>query len=243
MRCLSGQKEYINRSIDQAVKEYVNLKEIVQPAFEALTEPIHLSESYNTWFVITPLEASLTQLNTKNNILHFTIGLQANTETFIGPRPPKADISKGIPMKVAAKSEEDFSMGIVTIIPYAQATEILEKEFVTSGYEYKEGKYTIKFTKMGIYGNFDKMVIETGLAGSIKGTVYLVGVPYYDANSRSIKMKNLDFDVESKNKLITSAKWLGHAALLKVMEKNLVFDIGSELDYARQGGANLSHQL
>jgi hypothetical protein len=231
---LSGQKEYINRSIDQAVKEYVNLKEIVQPAFDALIEPIHLSEYYNTWFLITPLEATLTQLNAKNNIIHFTMGLKANTETFIGTRPTKPNISKGVPMKVASKPEEDFSMGIVTVIPFAQASEILEKEFVTSGYEYKEGKYTIKFTKMGLYGNFDKMVIETGLVGSIRGTVYLVGVPYYDANSRSIKMKNLDFDVESKNKLITSAKWLGHGALLKVIEKNMVFPIGKELDAARK---------
>lgn len=231
---INGQNDYINKTIDDAIKEYVDLKELSKPAFIALAEPINVSETYKTWFKVTPIEALFTQLNAVDNTIKISFGMKAYTETFIGPKPPIDDLAKGVPMKVVSQLAEDFSLGVVAVMPHTIISEILTKEFVTSGYEYREGKRYVKFTKMNIYGQNNKMIIEVGMDGSVKGTVYLVGTPYYDPNSQSIRMKDIDFEVDSKQKILKAASWLAHGKLIKTLQDNMVFAIGAELDLAKK---------
>jgi len=231
---LKGQQDYINKTIDDCIKEYVNLKELTKPAFDALAEPINVSDAYKTWFKITPLEALITQLNASGKKIKFTLGLKANTETFIGAKPSIADLSKGVPMSAVKDLPKEFNVGIVAVTPYADASKILEEQFVTSGYEYKEGKYHLKFTKMNLYGQNTKMVVEVGMVGSVNGVVYLIGTPYYDVATRSIRMKDLDFEVDSKQKLLKAANWLGHGKLIKIMNQYMVFPIGDQLDASKK---------
>jgi hypothetical protein len=231
---MSGQNDYIDKTIDETIQEYVDLKELTQPAFVALADPINVSETYKTWFKITPIEAMFTQLSTANKNIKISFGMKAHTETFIGPKPPTVDLTKGVPMKVVKSLEEGFNLGVVAVMPYTEISEILTKEFVASGYEYKEGKYHLTFTKMNIYGQNNKMIIEVGLLGSVKGTIYLVGTPYYDPTSRSIKMKDVDFEIDSKQKLLKAAGWLAHGKLCKTLQDNMTFDIGKELDLAKK---------
>ncbi len=231
---IKGQQDYINKTIDDCIKEYVDLKELTKPAFEALAQPFNVSEAYKTWFKITPLEALITQLNAADKKIKFTMGLKANTETFIGDKPSSVDLSKGVPMVAAKELAKDFSIGLVAVTSYATASKILEEQFVTSGYEYKEGKYHIKFTKMNLYGQNTKMVIEVGMIGSVNGDVYLVGTPYYDVATRSIRMKDLDFEVDSKKKLLKAANWLGHGKIIKIMNQYMVFPIGDQLDVSKK---------
>lgn len=229
---LEGQEKTINKSIDDAVKEYVDLKELMKPAFAALSEPMNVSEEYKSWFKIEPVEAFTTPLNFEDMILKITIGLKAYTETFVG-MPPKGDTSKVVPLKIAKELPNDFNMGLVTIMPYNEASQVLDEQFVKSGYEYVDGKYHLSFTKMSIYGQQGRLVIQVGMLGSVKGEIYLVGDPYYDSVTRTIKLKNLDFDFNSKQALLKSADWLAHGKLCKVMEKNMYFEIGAELDAAK----------
>lgn len=231
---MKGQDNYINETIDDAIKQYVNLRELTQPAFAALVQPINVSEAYKSWFKITPLEANITQLNAADKKIKFTLGLKANTETFIGKQPAPADISKGVEMRVSKELPSDFNLGLVAVTPYADASEIMNEQFVKSGYEYKEGKYHLKFTKMNLYGQNDKMVVEVGMLGSVNGDIYLIGTPYYDAASRSIKMKDLDFDLDTKQKLLKTANWLAHGKITKIMQQSMVFPIGEQLDEAKK---------
>jgi hypothetical protein len=231
---MKGQQDYINKTIDDCIKEYVNLKELTKPAFEALVQPLNVSEAYKTWFKITPIEALITQLNAADKKIKFTLGLKANTETFIGDKPAIADLTKGVPMSAAKELPKDFNIGLVAVTPYANASKILEEQFVTSGYEYKEGKYHIKFTKMNLYGQNTKMVIEVGMLGSVNGVVYLIGTPFYDVATRSIRMKDLDFEVDSKKKLLKAANWLGHGKIIKIMNQYMVFPIGDQLDASKK---------
>lgn len=233
-KVLSDQDKEINKLIDESVQEYVDLKELVKPAFAALSSPMNVSEEFNSWFKIEPLEAFTTPLKFVDKNLNITLGMKAHTETFIGKPAPSRDSLKTIPMRVAQQLPGAFNMELVTIMPYQEASQVMYDEFVASGYEYVEGKYHISFTKMGMFGQKGKLVIEVGMLGSVKGDIYLIGDPYYDSTSRTIRMKNLDFDFKSKQALLKSADWLAHGKLCKVMEKNMYFEIGAELDAAKK---------
>lgn len=231
---IKGQEDYINKTIDESIKEYVDLKALTQPAFDALVQPLNVSETYKTWFKITPIEAIITQLNAQGKKIKFTLGLKANTETFIGDKPAAADVTNGVKMRAANDLPKDFNIGLVAVTPYSDASKILDEQFVKSGYEYKEGKYHIRFTKMNLYGQGDKMVIEVGMLGSLNGDVYLLATPYYDVESRSIKVKDVDFELDSKQKLAKAANWLAHGKICKMIQESMVFPIGEQLDASKK---------
>jgi hypothetical protein len=231
---LLSQGDKVNASIDEAIKDNVDLLGIVKPGLEALLEPFNISEEYKTWFQITPVEILATQISTRADTVLLKIGLQAYTETKIGNKPMLTNLNDTIPFKVVKELPDDFNMGIVTILPYKEITALMTKEFVTSGYEYKEGRYHLKFTKMNVYAQDENMIIQVGLLGSVNGDIYLKGKPYYDPATRMIKMKDLDFELDSKQALLKTTDWLVHGTLCKVMNRYFVFPIGEELDAAKK---------
>jgi hypothetical protein len=68
----------------------------------------------------------------------------------------------------------------------------------------------------------------------VNGVVYLIGTPFYDVATRSIRMKDLDFEVDSKKKLLKAANWLGHGKIIKIMNQYMVFPIGDQLDASKK---------
>ena len=60
------------------------------------------------------------------------------------------------------------------------------------------------------------------------------GVPYYDPQDMTIKVKNLDYNIKTKNVLIKSAGWLLKAGLENEIKKHLVFSLKDKLEETKQ---------
>ncbi len=231
---LDGQQDYIEKEIDGAIKQYVDLRDYVKEPLDALYEPWLISETYKTWFKLEPKEVMVTQLDANGKNLKFGIGLKTYTETIIGDKPEKADNSELIPMKVVKELKDNFSIGLVTLVSYADAAKIMNEQYIITPFTYTEGKRKITLTHFDMWGANDKMVVEVGVKGSVNGMIYLQGIPIYDTVTRSIKLTAVDFHLDTKNKLIKSANWLAHGKFCKVMEKNIAFPIGTQLDAAKK---------
>lgn len=231
---LDGQQEYIEKEIDGAIKQYVDLKDYVKEPLDALYEPWLISETYKTWFKLEPKEVMVTQLDANGKNLKFGVGLKTYTETIIGDKPEKADNSEIVPMKVVKEMKDDFSIGLVTLVSYTDAAKIMNEQYIINPYTYQEGRRKITLTHFDMWGANDKIVVEVGVKGSINGMIYLQGIPIYDTVTRSIKLSAVDFHLDTKNKLIKSANWLAHGKFCKVMEKNIAFPIGEQLDAAKK---------
>ena len=237
---LDGQQEYIEKEIDAAIRQYVDLKDYVREPLNALYEPWLISETYKTWFKMEPREVYMTQIKTteKGKNLKIGVGLKTYTETIIGEKPEKAsqeDFKNDVvPMKVVEKLDDEFSIGLVTLVSYADAAKLMDEQYVKTPFVYEDGRKKITLTHFDMWGANDKVVVEVGVKGSINGMIYLQGIPYYDTVSRSIKMTAIDFHLDTKNKLLKSANWLAHGKFCKVMEKNMAFPIGEQLDLAKK---------
>jgi hypothetical protein len=72
------------------------------------------------------------------------------------------------------------------------------------------------------------------MLGSLNGDVYLLATPYYDVESRSIKVKDVDFELDSKQKLAKAANWLAHGKICKMIQESMVFPIGEQLDASKK---------
>lgn len=237
---LDGQQDYIEEQIDGAIREYVDLKDYVREPLNALYEPWLISETYKTWFKMEPKEVMVTQIKTteKGKNLKIGVGLKTYTETVIGDKPAKATMETNkddiVPMSVVEKLGDEFSIGLVTLVSYTDAAKLMNEQYILNPYTYVDGKKKITLTHFDMWGSNDKVVVEVGIKGSVNGMIYLQGIPYYDTVSRSIKMTAVDFHLDTKNKLLKSANWLAHGKFCKVMEKNMAFPIGEQLDLAKK---------
>ncbi|MDY7008415.1 MAG: DUF4403 family protein [Cyanobacteriota bacterium] len=66
-----------------------------------------------------------------------------------------------------------------------------------------------------------------------KGVLFLWGKIFYDKASNNLKVVELDYDVDTKNTLISTADWLLKPVLLQQIEERLSFPLDQELNRAK----------
>ena len=80
-----------------------------------------------------------------------------------------------------------------------------------------------------MYGQNDKLVIKANLKGSINGHIYLKGIPYYNPDTKILSLKDLDYDLDTKNTLIKTANWMFQGKFAAMMEKSMFFPVGEQI--------------
>jgi hypothetical protein len=96
---------------------------------------------------------------------------------------------------------------------------------------------------MDFVGSADKVIIKVGVDGQIKkgilkkrvrGALFLEGIPYYDSTDMAIKIRDLEYTLDTKDVLLKAAKWLSDKKIKDLMADNLVFPIGDQIEEAKK---------
>ena len=87
---------------------------------------------------------------------------------------------------------------------------------------------------MRLYGGDGKIIVETDVTGSLKGKLYFTGTPYYNAADSTIRVKDFNFEMHTKNALLKSANWLMHANFVNMIQKRLEFPLSSNIKDAKK---------
>ncbi len=218
----------INTQIDKAITQTVSLKSEVEKAWISMQTPMSVNKDYNIWLKITPQELFTAPMSTQQNHIKLNIGAKAAVESFIGYQPDSILTPRALPgLTFVQKAEDSFVLNFSSDVTFKQISTIAQKELV--GKEFIEGKRKIKITKFDVFGSDDKMIFMTEIIGSIKGIIYFTGTPFYNADSNTIEMKDVDFELNTRNALINSANWLLHGTFLRLMQPYLSFPISSQI--------------
>lgn len=217
----------INTQIDKAISESVNIKKEVEKVWISMQNPMNVNADYNIWLKITPQEIFTAPLSSQQNHITLNIGAKASVETFMGYQPEKP-APRALPnLGYTPKSNEDFVLNFSSDITYNQIRDIAQKELI--GKEFSQGKRKIKVEKLDVFGSEGKMMFMSQISGSVKGVIYFTGVPVYNSDSNIVEMKDIDFELNTRNALINSANWLLHGTFLKLIEPQLKFPIGDQI--------------
>ncbi len=228
---LEANQKDINTQIDKAFQSSFDLKSWFTPVWKNIQVPIKLSGEYPLWVKITPLEITTVPLQGSQEMMNHTIGIKAYTELFYGDEPAY-QVNETLPdLKITSRLDDDFRISMGVDVPFPVINEVAAKQLV--GKQFQQGKYLIEVKDVFLYGSGGKLVIALKIAGSVRGTIYLSGKPYYDRESSSLKVKNLDFDIRTKNVLIKSASWIFHQNLLQTLSQQLTFPLGDQLNSAQ----------
>ncbi len=222
------------QSLDEAVAKNMSLKPYVMQAWNVALQPYLVSEQYRTWLKITPLEISMMPLTTMGRNLKSTIGIKTYTETITGDKPSFTLVNNVPNLKLVTTIPNDFQVGLMSDVPITEAAKLGADMFVGQKYDFKEGKYSVEVTDLDIYGSEEFLVIKAGLKGSVKGFVYIKGIPVYDAQKKKIVLTNTDFDIKTRNILVKAASWLLEGRLVSMIQNDFGVPVDELITYAKQ---------
>lgn len=225
----------IAKGIDKSVRGTVNLRQIVADSWIQMQKPLLISPGDSLWLRLTPAEISSVPLQSKSQVISYALGLKTLVELYYGRQPLSQAGIPLPPLKITSAIGEQFAVNLSLDIPLSYINSLARMSL--RGYSVSYGKYKVKLTDVTVYGQGDRLIVEVPVDGSVKGTVYLAGIPAFNKDSLCIEMQDLDFSVASRNVLVKTASWIFHSGLIAKLKSSLVFPIGEQLRSARASTA------
>ncbi len=234
-RTMSRNFEKITLAIDEQITKTIELKKYVRQAWDLSRRPVLMSKEYDTWLVAVPTSAVMTPLLVKDNILRTSIGIRGYTQTVTSAEEPEIRGYESLPdLVVVDKIPQEFKVGLISVISYREATRLAKAKFVGEKYSFSDGKYTVQVTNLEMYGQDEFLIMKAGLQGSLNGIIYLRGIPHYDPDTKNLSLKDLDYDLDTRNVIFKTAGWLLQGKFSKMLEKQFVFPVGGQIEEARE---------
>ncbi|HEX9980410.1 MAG TPA: DUF4403 family protein [Flavobacterium sp.] len=222
----------IENSIDNAISKSMDFKPNVLDALEKVCQPFAMSDEYQTWLRIVPLELYTTEAEFRKESITLEMGMKCTMETLLGQKPENKFDRNKIVLKPVSKMPDKIAANIVAVSTYDDASKIMTKNF--SGQEFGSGSRKVTVQNVAIWHKQGKMVIALDLLGSLNGTIYLSGFPQYNAQTKEIYFDQLDYALETKSKLMRTANWLAQGIVLNKIREACRYSIKPNLDEGKQ---------
>ena len=222
----------IERKIDESIEKSMDFKPNVLDALQKICTPFEMNANYQTWMRIAPAELYATDAKLVKDNIAMQMGLKCNMQTLIGNQPDSRFDKEKIILKPVAKMPDDVSANIVAVSTYADASRIINKNFAGQVFGSDSKKITVQ--KVAIWHKSGKMVIALDVLGSINGTLYLTGFPLYNTETKEIFFDQLDYALDTKNKLMRTANWLAQGLILKKIQKTCRYSITTNVEEAKK---------
>jgi hypothetical protein len=229
-------KSKIEKKIDSAIEKSMDFKPNVLAALEKICTPFQMSDVYQSWLRIVPIEIYSTNAKLKNDTFLLEMGMKCNMETLIGSKPESKFDATKIILKSVTKIPEEITANIVAVSTYEEASKIMTKNF--SGQEFGSGSNKIKVQNVAIWQKKGKMIIALEVMGSVNGTIYLAGFPLYNEKTKEVFFDQLDYALDTKNKLMRTANWLTQGLVLRKIQQSCRYSIKPNLEEGKQSMMN-----
>ena len=234
---IKNNKNFIQNTIDKTIRETIPLNDYITSIWEKIQDPIPISYSnMNAWIKATPQALYTTPILGNYGNISTTVGVKCLMEVFMGNPPHNLAKQTQMPqLKMYTKTDENFNINILADIPYEVIDTIAKSSLL--GDTLEAGKKSVVIDSLDIYGQNEKIVIGVGVKGFINGMVYLHGIPYYDTSTSSIRIKEVEYELETKNIFANLANLFYKRGLTRIIEEKLVIPIDEYLNLAKEMGS------
>lgn len=222
----------IEKSIDDAIAKNVDFKPQVLQAMQQISEPFAMSDAYEAWLQVIPLELYTTQAVLEPKEIVIEMGLKCMMETTLGKKPTKKWQATSLVLKPVMSMPDQFQANVVAVSNYAEASRIVTKNF--KGYTFEDSNRKVVVQEVQLWHQSGKMVIALTVQGSINGKIYLKGIPKYDAHTKEVFFEEMDYVLDTKNVLMKTANWLLSGMILKKIQKQCKYSIAPNLQEAEK---------
>lgn len=199
----------------------MNFRKEVQTKWNELNSPIKI-ENYGYLHANTNT-LYLSQPKIRDNKLSTVLTVVAYP--LFDNNPAKGTILPLPPLEIIEKPLDDaYSINLDLNLDYDSLSTTIHS--FSKGQEFKIKNKTVRIDSVAITGaSNQELLFRVQFSGSKKGTLYLRGIPEFDAVNQIIQLKTLDFDLETKALLLKTAKWLFSNKILEEIQKASKQDI------------------
>lgn len=235
---LSIFKTKIAKKIDEAIEKSCDFKPQVLSALEKISTPFVTSEHYQAWFKMIPLELYVTEAKLAKSKIVLQMGLKCSMQTMVGQQPANTFDASKIVLKPVASLADNTTISVAAVSTYSSASAIVTKNF--QGQEFGSGTKKITVQKVDLWEKEGKLIVALDVLGSINGSIYLTGIPNYNPITKELFFEKMDYVLNTKNILLSSANWLLQGSILKKIQENCKYSIKTNLE---EGKKNMTPYL
>ena len=229
----------LNNQLSASNLTRLDFREIAQEAWDNFSKPIEIDQDGVTAFVYTkPTKLKIREEVTADQKLRFFLGIEGEVYSQVGKTPQT--IKTPLPnITYNESSENKLDIMIPLAISYEELDQYLNENL--AGKRFRTDKRTeleVSNLESQSFGDrtllkMDFLAIRKGRK-QIKGEMYLVGKPKYDAATESIRFDEIEFDINTKNLLARSATWMKQGQVITQIKKVASYPIGEYLAEARR---------
>jgi hypothetical protein len=240
---LRQQISTLSKQLDKELQQHLDMKKYVSEAWLMLQEPLKLDDAMNAWLTVTPKEVRMAPLYARNGSLHTRLGITSYISVTTDGKP-QVQPNKTLPkLLVDNRLTEDIRIGLTANIPYEHASKLLHGQVAKQTYLFDDGKSQVTVNDAAITPSGEQLVLMLDVNGKTKaglftkkiaGKVYLRGTPYYDAGTASIKVRDVDYDLDTKDKLLSSASWLAKNKFKDIIQQQVNIPVQSQVNEAKK---------
>lgn len=221
------------KTIDEQVITALDMKPYALQVWNLMNTPFQISEEYETWLTVRPASVQMTPLKANKTNITSVIGLNIVSETNVGIKPVMPPQATSVPNLTLVRDVPDaFTVETVADISYSYATQMANKQFQHQKIEFLNGKKAVTVEDIIVGHENEKMILTTRLSGDIRGSVIIEGVPYYDSLSQRLALKDVDFQLKTKNLFQKSAAWLFNGKIERMVENDYGIPVGEMISMA-----------
>lgn len=233
-KIIKDNKRDIQLAIDKAINEQVPLRTYAQSLWDMVQDPIDISTAeYKAWIKTTPTQIYTTPIVGYQGKINSTFGIKCLMEVYLGNAPSFIKKESALPpLTMYAKTDEQFKMNILADIPFTLLDSMAQGLMV--GQTFGEGKKSVVVDSVEIFGQNEKLIVGLGVIGFINGQIYLECVPYYDPKTFSIRVRDVDYKIKTKNILAKIVNLFYKKGMKRKLEEGLVFSLKDEYHLVKE---------
>lgn len=225
-------KSKIERKIDESLNKTLDFKSNMLDLMQKVSDPIEMSQTYQSWLKVTPQELYTTEAHLKSNSVNLTVGLKCLMESSIGLKPKSNFDRNKIVLKTTSNLPERVVANITAVSTYQDASRIMTQNF--KGQVFGSGKRKVVVQNVQIWHKQGKMIIALDMTGSLNGRIYLSGFPQFDADKKELYFDELDYALETKSRLMKTANWLFQGMVLTKIKESCRYSIQPNLEEGKK---------
>ena len=229
---MNGLKEELDaakKAIEDSFR-IVNTRPYMQSAWNKLNEVYTIPGL--GYLKLNPKKMHMENIYAKDDLLNINIGITASPVVSF-------ELPSGVPSLVpnlsSAGGKNGFNIFLDAALNYDSLSNVVDGYLKGKRFDFKEAifnRYVI-IDSCRVGGNEKgDLVVYASFSGSHNGEVLFTGKPFYNEQTKSIEVSDLDYDLVTKDFLLKTAKWLFNKRIINEMKKYTTFNMNSYYDTA-----------
>ncbi len=225
---LDKRRPDIEAAINKAVHDGLRLDREIAKIWRDMQNPLRIAKvPNNVWLLPRPFSIAAAPVYGDARQITVPVQIAFRVRTKIGPKP-MVDTLELLPRLLRRKVLPDSSrIEVLAFIPYSDVNHVLAQRLTKEKLDLMGGNLTIK--SASVYGSGRNLILRADVSGAVKGTLYFHGSPHYDTLTNTLRMQNVDFDVDTKERLFATADWLLHDNLRDTIQAAMVIPLRQQI--------------